>query len=196
MRSKRVFVVFFPWVSSSFFQDAFDQHVYMERWERLPGGRGPFFAIRRRPSRYSFGVTARVAFLHLKENRSKDRDNRSVEIHTYPHQTRSTPGAPFVVQLDSRCLPPLMLIAGSQQVPRGSHGPLPKAGEPLDCVIQLRATRAEIGRLFMRVIDPPPPTLCPFLPLPRQMPRSMLATCIGVSAPPTPFWWCAGITSA
>lgn len=38
-----------PLLSS--FQDAFDQHVYMERWERLPGGRGPFFAIRRRPLR-------------------------------------------------------------------------------------------------------------------------------------------------
>ena len=72
----------FPWVSSSFFQDAFDQHVYMERWERLPGGRGPFFAIRRRPSRYSFGVTARVASLHLKENRSKDVRSRYVHTRT------------------------------------------------------------------------------------------------------------------
>lgn len=44
-------VVFLVLCASSCSQDAFDQHVYMERWERLPGGRGPFFAIRRRPSR-------------------------------------------------------------------------------------------------------------------------------------------------
>lgn len=30
-------------------KDAFDQHVYMERWQRLPGGgKGPFLALRRR----------------------------------------------------------------------------------------------------------------------------------------------------
>ncbi|CAM9314351.1 unnamed protein product [Scytosiphon promiscuus] len=38
------------WREWGFAKDAFDQHVYMERWERLPGGRGPFFALRRRPS--------------------------------------------------------------------------------------------------------------------------------------------------
>eukprot|EP00903_Cladosiphon_okamuranus_P013418 g12500.t2 len=38
------------WKEWGLAKDAFDQHVYMERWERLPGGRGPFFAIRRRPS--------------------------------------------------------------------------------------------------------------------------------------------------
>ncbi|CAM9324494.1 unnamed protein product, partial [Hapterophycus canaliculatus] len=38
------------WREWGFAKDAFDQHVYMERWERLPGGGGPFIALRRRPS--------------------------------------------------------------------------------------------------------------------------------------------------
>ncbi|CAM9461977.1 unnamed protein product [Ectocarpus fasciculatus] len=38
------------WKEWGFAKDAFDQHVYMERWERLPGGRGPYLALRRRPS--------------------------------------------------------------------------------------------------------------------------------------------------
>ncbi|CAM9957572.1 unnamed protein product [Pylaiella littoralis] len=38
------------WKEWGFAKDAFEQHVYMERWERLPGGRGPFFALRRRAS--------------------------------------------------------------------------------------------------------------------------------------------------
>lgn len=42
-----VFVLAFFWLSTRK-QDAFDQHVYMERWQRLPEGGGPTFAMRRR----------------------------------------------------------------------------------------------------------------------------------------------------
>ena len=33
-------------------KDAYDQHVYMERWQRLPEGGGPTFALRRRAAAF------------------------------------------------------------------------------------------------------------------------------------------------
>ncbi|CAM9996574.1 unnamed protein product, partial [Discosporangium mesarthrocarpum] len=38
------------WKEWGFAKDEHGQHVYMERWERLPGGRGDCLSLRRRPS--------------------------------------------------------------------------------------------------------------------------------------------------
>lgn len=35
------------WKEFGWAKDEYGQHVYMERWERLPGGSGPFLALRR-----------------------------------------------------------------------------------------------------------------------------------------------------